>query len=151
MDFPKWLMVLVLLAVMAAPVLAHFEPHNQSISLSPSEVEPGEKVLVLGEGFEEGESVQVAIWDGSPSADPEIIGKTQTDSEGRFQLSAPIPKDLSGIQIITVDAASGLKATAPLDLMEVRESENSLIRIGLGVVVVVFAGGVLIARRRRSL
>lgn len=148
MSLPKHLLVLVSLLVMVAPVLAHFGSHNQSILLSPLEVEPGGKILVLGEGFEERESVQIAIWDGSPSASPEIIGKAQTDPEGRFQLIVSIPKNLAGIQIITVDAASGLRATAPLELMEIRESENLWIWIGLGVVVVV--GGVLIAWRRRS-
>jgi hypothetical protein len=102
--------LIVIMSIMALIVLSSFTnalaTTQNSLSVSPGKVKPGDTVSVIGDGFLPGASVSVAF-------DGNGVKSISADSSGGIAFSHTLPGDLSqGVHSFSAEGTSNSKASS---------------------------------------
>ena len=93
-----------------------------SLTVDPTEVEPGDATDVSGSGFSPDSPATVELVDseGNPVGDPEEV---TTDEDGAFQLSLPVPEDAEPGELVVrvTDEETGEQTESPLTVTDPSE------------------------------
>ena len=140
------------LSALAPPALAH--GGEAGVEVIPSRVAAGDAVRIVGDDFEAGDVIRLALLTGEGDMP---LGEAMTDANGHFTLGVDLPTNLD-VRPYEVRATDSFGDTASGFLSVVRSAtEASAVptsaALGLAAIAVAVAaaiGGLTLLRRRRS-